>query len=179
MTSVGDAALLYAGESFTINAEVYNQGTGPAASTTLRYYRSTDSTISTSDTPVGTDPVRSLEVSGSSPESISRTAPSSAGTYYYGVCIDSVAGESDTRNNCSRRIPCCGSGTNQTGPGCFGDFGGRRRPPVRWRVLHHQRGGIQPGHRSGGLHHPALLPLHRLDDFHQRHPGRHRPRAIP
>ena len=102
MTSVGDAGILYAGEPFTINAEVYNQGTGPAASTTLRYYRSTDSTISTSDTPVGTDPVRSLEVSGSSPESISRTAPSSAGTYYYGVCVDSVAGESDTRNNCSR-----------------------------------------------------------------------------
>ena len=102
VTSVGDAGILYVGEPFTINAEVYNQGTGPAASTTLRYYRSTDSTISTSDTPVGTDPVRSLEVSGSSPESISRTAPSSAGTYYYGVCVDSVAGESDTRNNCSR-----------------------------------------------------------------------------
>ena len=194
VTSVGDAGLLYVGEPFTINAEVYNQGTGPAASTTLRYYRSTDSTISTSDTPVGTDPVRSLEVSGLSPESISRTAPSNTGTYYYGVCVDSVAGESDTRNNCSggyravvrertrpdlvasvtsvgdaallyavlhhpevynqgtgpalespspstRRNPI--SGTNQTGPGCFGDFGGRRRPPVRWRVLHHQRGGIR------------------------------------
>ena len=101
VTSVGDAGILYVGESFTINAEVYNQGTGPAASTTLRYYRSTDSTISTSDTLVGTDPVRSLEVSGSSTETISRTAPSSTGTYYYGACVDSVAGESDTRNNCS------------------------------------------------------------------------------
>ena len=101
VTSVGDAGILYVGEPFTINAEVYNQGTGPAASTTLRYYRSTDATISTSDTRIGTDPVRSLEVSGSSPESISRNAPSSAGTYYYGVCVDSVAGESNTRNNCS------------------------------------------------------------------------------
>ena len=101
VTSVGDGGLLYAGGPFTINAEVHNQGTGPAASTNLRYYRSTDRTISTSDTLVGTDPVRSLEVSGSSPESISRTAPSSAGTYYYGVCVDSVAGESNTRNNCS------------------------------------------------------------------------------
>ena len=34
VTSVGDAGPLYVGESFTINAEVYNQGTGPAASTT-------------------------------------------------------------------------------------------------------------------------------------------------
>ena len=101
MTSVGDAGILYVGESFTINAVVHNQGTGPAASTNLRYYRSTDSTISTSDTLVGTDPVRSLEVSGSSTETISRTAPSSTGTYYYGACVDSVAGESNTRNNCS------------------------------------------------------------------------------
>ena len=101
VTSVGDAGILYVGESFTINAVVHNQGTGPAASTNLRYYRSTDSTISTSDTLVGTNPVRSLEVSGSSTETISRTAPSSTGTYYYGACVDPVAGESDTRNNCS------------------------------------------------------------------------------
>ena len=101
VTSVGHAGLMYVGESFTINAEVYNQGTGPAASTTLRYYRSTNSTISTSDTRIGTDPVRSLEVSGSSTESTSWTAPSRTGTYYYGVCVDPVAGESNTRNNCS------------------------------------------------------------------------------
>ena len=101
VTSVGDGGVLYAGESFTINAEVHNQGTGPAASTTLRYYRSTDSTISTSDTPVGTDHVDPVAVSGTRTETMSRTAPSSTGTYYYGVCVDSVAGESNTRNNCS------------------------------------------------------------------------------
>ena len=105
VTSVGDAGILYVGESFTINAEVYNQGTGPAASTTLRYYRSTDRTISTSDTLVGTDHVDPVPVSGTRPESISRTAPSRTGTYYYGVCVDPVAGESDTRNNCSDAYP--------------------------------------------------------------------------
>ena len=101
VTSVGDAGILYVGESFTINAQVHNQGTGPSASTTLRYYRSANDTISSSDAEIGTDSVRSLEVSGSSPESISLTAPSSAGTYYYGACVDSVAGESNTQNNCS------------------------------------------------------------------------------
>ena len=104
VTSVGDGGVLYAGESFTINAEVHNQGTGPAASTTLRYYRSTDSTISTSDTPIGTDHVDPVAVSGTRTETMSRTAPSSTGTYYYGVCVDSVAGESNTRNNCSEGI---------------------------------------------------------------------------
>ena len=105
VTSVGDAGILYVGESFTINAEVYNQGTGPAASTTLRYYRSTDRMISTSDTLVGTDPVDPVPVSETRPESLSRTAPSRTGTYHYGVCVDPVAGESDTRNNCSDAYP--------------------------------------------------------------------------
>ena len=31
------------------------------------------------------------------------TAPSTAGTYYYGACVDAVAGESDTTDNCSRQ----------------------------------------------------------------------------
>ena len=30
------------------------------------------------------------------------TAPSSAGTHYYGACVDAVTGESDTGNNCSK-----------------------------------------------------------------------------
>ena len=36
----------------------------------------------------------------------SLSAPSDTGTYYYGVCVDSVSGESDTGNNCSagRRV---------------------------------------------------------------------------
>ena len=90
-----------AGESFTLSAAVRNQGNGRSASTTLRYYRSPDATISTSDTAVGTDAVGGLAASGTSAESISLTAPSTAGTYYYGACVDPVSGESDTGNNCS------------------------------------------------------------------------------
>ena len=93
-----------AGESFTLSATVRNQGSGPSASTTLRYYRSTDSSISSSDTAVGTDSVSGLSASGTSPESIGLTAPSTAGTYYYGACVDSVSGESDTTYNCSSGV---------------------------------------------------------------------------
>ncbi len=89
------------GASFTLNAAVRNQGNSPSASTTLRYYRSADSTIYTDDTPVGTDSVGGLAASVTSSESISLTAPSSAGTYYYGACVDAVNGESNTGNNCS------------------------------------------------------------------------------
>ena len=93
-----------AGESFTLSATVRNQGNGQSASTTLRYYRSSDETISTSDTQVGTDAVSGLSAFGISDESISLTAPSTAGTYYYGACVDPVSGESATGNNCSSAV---------------------------------------------------------------------------
>ena len=48
------------GASFTLSATVRNQGSGPSAATTLRYYRSTDATISGTDTQVGTDAVGAL-----------------------------------------------------------------------------------------------------------------------
>ena len=98
--SVSDNTLT-TGQSFTLRATVRNSGTGRSASTTLRYYRSSNSTISTSDTQVGTDSVSGLSASGTSAESISLTAPSSSGTYYYGACVASVSGESNTNNNCS------------------------------------------------------------------------------
>ena len=88
-----------AGESFMLSATVRNQGNGRSASTTLRYYHSLDATISTGDTEVGTDAVGSLTAAASSDQSISLTAPSTAGTYYYGACVDPVSGESATGNN--------------------------------------------------------------------------------
>ena len=92
------------GQSFTLSATVRNRGTEQAAATTLRYYRSDDATISTRDTRVGTDAVGALAAADSSAESISLTAPSSEGTYYYGACVESVSGESKTDNNCSSAV---------------------------------------------------------------------------
>ena len=99
-----DTSAPTAGTSFTLNATVRNQGSGPADSTTLRYYQSADSTITTGDTEVGTDSVSSLDASGSGDESISLDAPSTPGTYYYVACVDEVSDESDTTNNCSPAV---------------------------------------------------------------------------
>ncbi len=101
--SVNDNTLT-TGQSFTLGATVRNQGNASSASTTLRYFRSTDATISTNDTEVGTDGVSSLPAGDTSAESISLNAPSDAGTYYYGTCVDAVTGESDTGNNCSAAV---------------------------------------------------------------------------
>ena len=93
-----------AGETFTLSSTVRNDGAGDSAATTLRYYRSTDATITTADTEVGTDAVEGLAASASSDESVELTAPATAGAYYYGACVDDVAEESDTTNNCSTSV---------------------------------------------------------------------------
>ena len=90
-----------AGASFSFSATVRNRGNGQSAATTLRYYRSSNSTISSGDTQVGNDAVGGLAASATSDETVTLTAPSSVGTYYYGACVDSVSGESSTSNNCS------------------------------------------------------------------------------
>ena len=107
-----------AGESFTLTATVRNQGPDQAASTTVHYYRSDDATIDATDTPIGTNavsrltgfdglvsgPGSRLAASGTSRESISVSAPSSPGTYYYGACVDPVSREANTDNNCSTGV---------------------------------------------------------------------------
>ena len=92
------------GATFTLSATVRNDGNEASGSTTLRYYQSTDATITTSDTEVGTDAVGALLASGTSPQSISLTAPATAGAYYYGGCVDTVTDESDTTDNCSSSV---------------------------------------------------------------------------
>ena len=93
-----------AGAAFTLSATVENEGGGAAAATTLHYHRSTDATITTTDTPVGTDAIAGLAAAGSSNQSVDLTAPETAGTYYYGACVDAVTDESDTTNNCSTSV---------------------------------------------------------------------------
>ena len=93
------------GARFTLSATVRNGGGGASAATTLRYYRSADASISTSDTEVATGDVAELSAAGSTSASVALTAPATPGTYYYGACVDAVADETDTNNNCSTSVP--------------------------------------------------------------------------
>ena len=93
-----------AGQPFELRATVDNRGTGASTATTLRFYRSTDTTISSIDTEVGTDAVSALAAGGISSSVLMLTALSTAGTYYYGACVDPVSGESNSQNNCSSAV---------------------------------------------------------------------------
>ena len=103
-TPTVDNSSLMTGELFTLSVAVTNAGDGAAAATTLRYYRSADAAITTSDTEMGTDAVEALAASGTSAESTPLVAPLTAGTYYCGACADAVEGESDITNNCSPSV---------------------------------------------------------------------------
>ena len=126
-----------AGGTFWLIGTVTNQGDGRSAATTVRYYRSTDATITTSDTEEGTDAVRALDRPQGYSATVRLTAPSTAGTYYYGACVDAVPGESDTTNNCSASVRVDVEESGQTSASVEvtapqnGDPGGRPSPTPR------------------------------------------------
>ena len=105
------ALTLTPGQAFTLQATVHNQGDAQAAVTTLHYYRSNNSTITASDTEVGADAIDALDASATSAQSIELTAPTGGGSgVYYGACVASVRGESNTDNNCSSAVRITVSG---------------------------------------------------------------------
>ena len=94
-------ATVAAGEKFRLYATLKNQGTAESAATRVRYYRSTDNVITTADTQLGSASRDPLAPDATIRRYLNVTAPTTPGTYYYGVCVDSVSNESDTANNCS------------------------------------------------------------------------------
>ena len=90
----------------SLEAMVTNMGAGDSDGTTLNWYFSADKALDTgSDTLAGTEPVSSLAAAASSgPISSMVTVPDMVGTYYYFACVESVADESDTDNNCSSAV---------------------------------------------------------------------------
>ena len=101
--SVSDNTLT-PGQLLTLSVTVRNRGTEQAALTTLRYYRSDDATIDSTDTQLLTVAVNSLASLADRAYSIDLTAPTSTGTYYYGACVESVSDEWNTDNNCSSAV---------------------------------------------------------------------------
>ena len=91
-------------EMLTLTATVRNTGAEASTATTLRWYRSTDSTIDTADTPIGTNAVSILVAGANLTISNTITVPDIPGTYYYGACVDLVMSETETNDNCSSAV---------------------------------------------------------------------------
>ena len=109
-TSVAPSGML------TLTATVGNTGVRSSPATTLRWYLSTDGTIETTDTPAGDGAVGSLESAASVTLMGTVTAPGTAGTHYYGACVDAVPEESDPANNCSAAVAVVVEGAPSPNP---------------------------------------------------------------
>ena len=89
-------------QSFILGAVVRNEGTLDVPSgTTVRFFLSADATIDSADSLVGTATAGPVPQSGRQAVSVNLTGHAEAGVYYYGACVDAVAEESRTENNCS------------------------------------------------------------------------------
>ena len=92
------------GSSFTVTAVVENAGMAEASPTSIRWLRSDSSTIAATDTPQGSTSIDRLNGGEYVSESFPFTAPNQNGVYYFGACVDEVAGETNTRNNCGSSV---------------------------------------------------------------------------
>ena len=88
------------GETVNLSATITNSGDLTADSTTLRFFRSRNNSISDSGNPIATDDISNLSADSSDNISASVTGHSS-GIYYYWACVGVVSSESNTVNNCS------------------------------------------------------------------------------
>ena len=101
------------GGKFTLTDTVLNQGTGPAAASTMRYYLSLNQTWDAGDTLLsGTRPVSALGPGASQSGSKQITVPLSRalGTYYALACADDKKKVKET----SEANNCLASGTTVT-----------------------------------------------------------------
>ena len=92
---------LHPGDTFRLETVIRNHGKAAATPATLSYYTSSDDTISRADTEIKTETLPRIAAGGTLERSVHLTAPDTPGTYYYGVCVNTVAAEADTTHNCS------------------------------------------------------------------------------
>jgi prepilin-type N-terminal cleavage/methylation domain-containing protein len=91
-------------EAFSIGATVGNDSQAPSSSSTIRFYLSTDSNITTGDTQIITRTVAPLAGGATSGFNLETSAPSVSRFYYVGACVDTVENELITDNQCSSGV---------------------------------------------------------------------------
>ena len=103
---------LHPGDTFRLETLIRNHGKAAATPATLSYHVSPDDTISRADTEIKTETLPRIAAGGTLERSVHLTAPDTPGTYYYGVCVNTVAAEADTTHNCSSATAITVSGAD-------------------------------------------------------------------
>ena len=88
-------------QELSFYVDLRNDGDAASPAATVTIYLSADSTISTADQSGGSVSVEAVNPGATVTNIlISMRLPHRPGYYYYGACVNAVAGESDTTNNC-------------------------------------------------------------------------------
>ena len=115
-----DRSTISQGQGVRLHITLTNRGMRAAPATTIRFYRSLDATISAEDTELRAVPVGGLGPGRNYTTWALLPSPFAVGVFYYGACLDAVASEFDTNNNCSDAIEITverqGTGTQQLFP---------------------------------------------------------------
>ena len=103
-----DSVTVAPGGRFRFLVTIRNQGQADAAATRVRTFVSADTVVTTSDDETGEPadvPALAAGKSARGRVSVSVSGSASPGTVFHlGQCVDAVAGESDTANNCSNAL---------------------------------------------------------------------------
>jgi hypothetical protein len=89
-------------QTLGVSARVVNVGEQGAPATTAYFVLSNDPQITTTDRTLASVDVAALSAGASADLNTLVTAPERAGSYWVGLCVDVVSGESITTNNCSQ-----------------------------------------------------------------------------
>ena len=81
-----------------------NEGRIESVATVGSIYRSSDADIGTNDTLVDSFDIERRGGKETFSHAFAATAPAEIGVYYYGVCVEAVANETDKENNCTPGI---------------------------------------------------------------------------
>jgi hypothetical protein len=100
-----DSSDVSVGQSIAVDADIFNNGSGEASATTAHFVASNDEFISPKDAILASVDVGALAAGASQTISSLVGAPETPGSYWLGLCVDPVKGESRTGNNCSLVLP--------------------------------------------------------------------------
>ena len=115
--------IVTSGTAFTLKPIVANTGGATAPATKIKLMLSNDSTIGTSDRVLASEDLRAIAPSRTLTISYKVTL-TGRGSGFLGFCIDPVAGETNTTNNCSPhvRLTLLSSGNQTADDGAAGSF---------------------------------------------------------
>ena len=93
-----------AGQPFGLTTQVTNDGDAFSPATTLRFFGSQEPDVTPTDELLGSSEVSELSSSGTDSIMTAVQAPAAAGSFWIMACVDKVADEQTTDNNCSAAI---------------------------------------------------------------------------